>query len=70
MLGIVNSNMPKVSYIKALDLYLLVSFLFVFSALFEFIIVLNVTSECILRYFGKICRCHPNDDVSSFIDNN
>ena len=57
MLGIVNANMPRVSYIKALDLYLLVSFLFVFSALFEFILVLNVTNENIVTYFKRLFRC-------------
>lgn len=41
MLGVVNTNMPKVSYIKAIDLYLLVSFIFVFSSLVEYILVLN-----------------------------
>ncbi len=41
MLGVVNTNMPKVSYIKAIDLFLLVSFIFVFSSLVEYICVLN-----------------------------
>ena len=41
MLGIVNVNMPKVSYIKALDLYLFVSFIFVALSLLEYILVLN-----------------------------
>ena len=41
MLGVVNTNMPKVSYIKAIDLYLLMSFIFVFASLVEYIIVLN-----------------------------
>ena len=42
MLGVVNTNMPRVSYIKSLDLYLLVSFIFVFCALLEYMTVLNV----------------------------
>ena len=41
MLGVVNTNMPKVSYVKAIDLYLLMSFIFVFASLVEYIIVLN-----------------------------
>jgi len=46
MLGIVNVNMPKVSYVKALDLYLFVCFIFVFLSLLEFIIVMNVDLQC------------------------
>ena len=46
MLGISNSNMPKVSYIKALDLYLFVCFVFVFLSFIEYIIVLNVRKRC------------------------
>jgi len=42
MLGIVNANMPKVSYIKAVDLYLFVAFVFVLLSLLEYILVLNV----------------------------
>lgn len=48
MLGVVNNNMPKVSYIKAIDLYLLVSFIFVFASLVEYIIVLNF-NDCYIR---------------------
>lgn len=44
MLGIVNANMPRVSYIKALDQYLFVSFLFVLMSLLEYILVLNIQS--------------------------
>jgi len=39
-------NMPKVSYVKALDLYLFVCFIFVFLSLLEFIIVMNVDLQC------------------------
>ena len=39
LLGSLNGNLPKVSYPKALDWYLLVSFLFVFLSLIECIIV-------------------------------
>eukprot|EP00112_Aurelia_sp_Birch-Aquarium-sp1_P026446 Seg939.6 transcript_id=Seg939.6/GoldUCD/mRNA.D3Y31 product="Gamma-aminobutyric acid receptor subunit beta-3" protein_id=Seg939.6/GoldUCD/D3Y31 len=46
MLGVVNTNMPKVSYIKAIDLYLLMSFIFVFASLVEYIIVLNFRNCC------------------------
>jgi len=34
--------MPKVSYIKAVDLYLFVAFVFVLLSLLEYILVLNV----------------------------
>ena len=39
LLGSLNGNLPKVSYPKALDWYLLVSFSFVFVTLIECIIV-------------------------------
>lgn len=39
LLGSVNSALPRVSYAKAIDWYLMVSFLFVFLVLFECILV-------------------------------
>lgn len=39
--GNVNRDMPKVSYMKAVDYFLLTSFGFIFAALIEFIVVLN-----------------------------
>ena len=43
LLGSLNGNLPKVSYPKALDWYLLVSFSFVFLSLIECLIVFLVT---------------------------
>ena len=43
--GNVNRDMPKVSYMKAVDYFLLTSFGFIFAALIEFIIVLNTDPE-------------------------
>ena len=43
--GNVNRDMPKVSYMKAVDYFLLTSFGFIFAALMEFIIVLNTDPE-------------------------
>ncbi|XP_073239656.1 gamma-aminobutyric acid receptor subunit beta-2-like [Porites lutea] len=39
--GSVNSNMPKVSYSKAIDYFLMTSLGFIFMALLEYILVLN-----------------------------
>ena len=39
LLGSLNGNLPKVSYPKALDWYLLMSFAFVFVALMEAVVV-------------------------------
>ncbi|XP_001635156.2 gamma-aminobutyric acid receptor alpha-like isoform X2 [Nematostella vectensis] len=43
--GSVNSNMPKVSYMKAVDYFLLTSFGFIFAALLEYIMVLNTDAN-------------------------
>ncbi|EDO25317.1 predicted protein, partial [Nematostella vectensis] len=45
LLGAINSSMPRVSYPKALDWYLMVSFTFVFFSLVECIIVYCVGVE-------------------------
>ena len=45
MLGISNYNMPKVSYVKSVDLYLFVCFVFVFSSFIEYIVVLNAKKK-------------------------
>ena len=45
LLGSLNGNLPKVSYPKALDWYLLVSFSFVFLSLLECTIVFLFVSS-------------------------
>ena len=45
LLGSLNGNLPKVSYPKALDWYLLVSFSFVFLSLIECMIVFLFATE-------------------------
>ena len=44
IMNIQNNSMPKVSYIKFADWYLIVCFLFVFSTLLEFTLVLHLTN--------------------------
>ncbi|XP_022786470.1 gamma-aminobutyric acid receptor subunit rho-2-like isoform X3 [Stylophora pistillata] len=44
-LGTVNSSMPRVSYMKAIDCHLFVSFGFVFATMLEYIIVLNISDR-------------------------
>ena len=46
LLGSLNSSMPRVSYAKALDWYLLVSFIFVFLSLIECMLVFILTMKC------------------------
>lgn len=53
LLGSVNSALPRVSYAKAIDWYLIVSFLFVFLVLLECILVY------ILRPRGKQSKDQP-----------
>ena len=45
LLGSLNGNLPKVSYPKALDWYLLVSFTFVFLSLMECMVVFLFASK-------------------------
>lgn len=45
ILNMLNTAMPKVSYIKAVDWYLIVSFLFVFAVLLEYTVVLYLTDK-------------------------
>ena len=55
--GEVNSNMPKVSYMKAVDYFILTSFGFIFAALVEYILVLNTDprfSETFARFQSKL----------------
>ncbi|XP_027054636.1 gamma-aminobutyric acid receptor subunit rho-1-like [Pocillopora damicornis] len=44
-LGTVNSSMPRVSYMKAIDCHLFVSFGFVFATMLEYIVVLNTSDR-------------------------
>ncbi|XP_078354682.1 gamma-aminobutyric acid receptor subunit beta-3-like [Oculina patagonica] len=44
--GSVNSNMPKVSYSKAIDYFLMTSLGFIFMSLLEYILVLNTNPRC------------------------
>lgn len=55
----------KVSYIKAVDVYFIVSFVFVFSALMEYILVLldtGVKQQRVLHVRNNVENCHS--DVS------
>ena len=53
-IGTVNSRMPRVSYMKAIDVHLFVSFGFVFATMLEYVILLNVK--------GRKKRDLPLDD--------
>ena len=64
LLGSLNGNLPKVSYPKALDWYLLMSFTFVFLSLVECmtVFVLNLSAaehkehiKCKVRYTLSVC---------------
>ena len=45
LLGGINATIPKVSYPKASDWYMISSFLFIFLALLETMLVFRLTSE-------------------------
>ena len=57
LFGSVNEAMPPVSYSKAQDYFLLVSFGFIFLSFLEFVIVLNTDPDprwlqCVKRFFN------------------
>ena len=60
LLGSLNGSLPKVSYPKALDWYLLVSFAFIFLTMVECMIVfiLNLSAnEDKEKMKCKVCSC-------------
>lgn len=64
MLGSVNSNLPRVSYLKAIDYFLLMSFGFIFLTLVEYVFVLRYSRR--MKYVGSFSpgkRSH--DDFST-----
>ena len=61
MLGVVNVNMPKVSYVKAVDFYLFISFLMVFLSLVEYIVVLNLELLCKKKRYERNQNKHGNN---------
>ena len=64
MRGSINENMPKVSYLKAIDYFLLGSFSFIFMTLVEYVFVLKLVRK---RKHGvsKLGRQMIDDDLVS-----
>ena len=61
MLGSVNSNLPRVSYVKAIDYFLLMSFGFIFLTLVEYVFVLRYSRR--MKYVGSFApgdKTHPD----------
>ena len=56
--------MPKVSYLKAIDVFLLGNFAFIFISLVEYVVVLNTNPECPIKgeVFEKICKTEEGRD--------
>ncbi|EDO37555.1 predicted protein [Nematostella vectensis] len=50
ILNMLNNSMPKVSYVKAVDWYLIGCFLFVFAVLLEYTFVLYIDNEEVTEY--------------------
>lgn len=61
--GAINASMPPVSYAKALDWYLLVSFGFIFFSVIESLAVFLLSS----RPLGKGCNYNKDEMVSKFL---
>lgn len=58
----VNSQLPRVSYIKAVDLFFLVSFCFVFLTLVQYTLVLNLSSRARAAKHRKKDKDDDDDD--------
>ncbi len=65
--GSANSTLPRVNYIKAVDVYLLTSFVFVLCTLIEYVIVLNC-EDIIIRKRQKRIRKKSQVGSQIFID--
>jgi len=61
--GAINASMPPVSYAKALDWYLLVSFGFIFFSVIESLVVFLLSS----RPLGKGCNYNKDEMVSKLL---
>ena len=66
----VQASLPKVGYIKAIDFYLLGSFLFVFGALVEFAVICTVTDlreekSRVASERNNDSTCHPSMILTS-----
>lgn len=57
--------MPKVSYMKAVDYFLLTSFGFIFAALLEYILVLNSGPEFDSK---NVCKRSTSEKMDLSID--
>ena len=57
-----NRQMPKVSYMKALDFFMMSNLWFIVMAFFEFIVVLNTNPEpkWLIRFF---CSAELDEEV-------
>ena len=70
-IGTVNSSMPRVSYMKAIDCHLFVSFGFVFATMLEYVILLNVKDrKKRTRTQHEDCEVNDYKDVSNLKDLN
>ena len=65
LFGSVNEAMPPVSYSKAQDYFLLVSFAFIFLSFLEFVIVLNTDPDP--RWLQCLRRCFNMESDKVFI---
>lgn len=54
LLQYTNDSMPRVSYVKAADLFLIVSFAFTFMALLESVIVYNYKRRIFMAENGEV----------------
>ena len=67
LIGSARTSLPKVSYVKSLEWFLIMCFLFVFSAILEYAFVSYLVFKNRVEERERAAMRKKNDDVSNYI---